>query len=756
MGNYDLSALDDKEFETLVCRLLSIELKYQIERFKPGRDGGADGRFFSEGGGETIVQCKHWARTPVSSLLRSLETTEAPKVAALGPSRYLLVTSIELSRRDKARIKSIFEPFIKTESDVMGHEDLQDLLSRNSDVVKNHPALWLASADVIGMIQNAAILGRSDFSLDEIRQRASRYVPTKSHSAAKARLEKMGAVLITGSPGIGKTTLAEQLCLEYVLGGYQLCALGESIEEAESIYKSDKNQIFYFDDFLGRNYLEALGRHEDSRIVGFIKRVQKDANKRFVLTSRTTVLNQAKVLSDQFGIGKVDRTELEIRVEALDRMDRARILHKHLWYSELRSDVLQEILLSRRYVDIVEHKNFNPRLIQFITDAQRFDDDDPSKYWSYVEDTLTNPSGVWQHVLDSQLDDFSRALLLLCCFNGGGGISEVDLRSAFSRLKAQAVSRTFRGNGEFTRNSRLVTGSVLTRAIVGQYVHYSLFNPSIADYVFPRYSADVELLTAIFSSLLSATSLRTLENLKDHGFVPTAVQEAIIEALLLQHLPESSLDIEYRWLLAGESVALAATRPNVKQCLVDCLPALLDVTDDTIRNWESIAVALGACLQAGFISSANVATVFRVLGEADVNSDETLSLTELYLQLGPEQQDEVLPTLKDRVIDVWQNAIGEELVDSGNADEYLSEDDWFYVMQTARAFIEERLDAYPFTFTSSEIESILEYVDSGEIIHKNQRRESREHDVHDIYPTRHMSPAADAIDELFNMDLPRS
>jgi adenylate kinase family enzyme len=666
------------------------------------------------------------------------------------------VTSLELGRTDKTKIATIFTPHIRSESDVFGNEDIQDLLSKHSEVVKSHPALWLASAEVLSIIHNAAILGRSDFSLEEIRQKARRYVPTTSHSAAKAKLEATGAVLITGLPGIGKTTLAEQLCLEYVLGDYQLCVLGEAIEEAEGIYKSNELQIFYFDDFLGRNYLEALGRHEDSRIVGFIRRVQKDAKKRFVLTSRTTVLNQAKYLSDQFDIAKLDRTELEIHLEGLSRMDRARILHKHLWYSELRSDVLREMLRSRRYVDVVEHKNFNPRLIQFITDAQRFDADDPSKYWTYVQETLSNPSAIWQHVLDGQLDDYSRSLLLLCCFNGSAAISEAELRAAFARLKEQPIARTFEGNGEFIRNSRLVTGSVLSRTIVsGQNVQYTLFNPSIADHVFSRYAQDGQLLIALLSSLLSRSSLQTLESLKENNIVPAPAFESVVEALFTRYAQASDLDVEYRWRLASISLPLLASKPSLRPALVQAASALVRETDNTIRDWESLAATLSAYMRAGLITSVQAVPIFDAFEDSPVLRDETISLGDLYSELDEEEREAVLPGLKAKVVDFWEDSVMEEFVESGEADGYLSEDEVREVSKLARDFVADQLAQYPFDFTAQEVDSIHGFVDAYEVISKNQSRQERDHSVDDLYPTPR-GPALDEIDELFNIDLPRS
>lgn len=46
MSSYDFSSLNDKEFESLCSDLLTCHLGERVERFKPGRDGGVDGRFF--------------------------------------------------------------------------------------------------------------------------------------------------------------------------------------------------------------------------------------------------------------------------------------------------------------------------------------------------------------------------------------------------------------------------------------------------------------------------------------------------------------------------------------------------------------------------------------------------------------------------------------------------------------------------------------------------------------------------------------
>jgi alpha-amylase/alpha-mannosidase (GH57 family) len=92
MPNYDFKILNDKEFEILANELLSQELQIRFEGFKPGKDGGIDGRYFSNNGKQVIFQCKHWARSGFANLVRSLKKDEQAKVVTINPERLLNCT----------------------------------------------------------------------------------------------------------------------------------------------------------------------------------------------------------------------------------------------------------------------------------------------------------------------------------------------------------------------------------------------------------------------------------------------------------------------------------------------------------------------------------------------------------------------------------------------------------------------------------------------------------------------------------------
>jgi Restriction endonuclease len=117
MSDYDFSELNDKEFEILCAALIGDERGHRFERFKPGKDGGVDGRFFSTGAKEVVLQCKHQPRTRPGQLLTVLETVESKKVSKLNPDRYILAISTPLSRQDKKKLSAAFAPHIKRDDD---------------------------------------------------------------------------------------------------------------------------------------------------------------------------------------------------------------------------------------------------------------------------------------------------------------------------------------------------------------------------------------------------------------------------------------------------------------------------------------------------------------------------------------------------------------------------------------------------------------------------------------------------------------
>ena len=550
MIDYDFSTLNDKEFENLSIDLISKDKNKRFERFKVGKDGGIDGRFYHDDDSQEIIQCKHYLKTGFNGLITSLNKknsgiNELDKVKKLNPAKYIFVTSLPLSAENKKTIKNLFDPYIKNDNDIYGQENLNQILGNYPDIEKRHYKLWLSSTVVLDRIINNAIESRSEFLLEDIKEKSKYYAVTENHQKAIDKLEESHIIIIAGEPGIGKTTLAEHLTLWYIEKDFKFYNIENSINEAESIFKRDEKQIFYFDDFLGANYLNAIEDKKDSHIVKFMDRIKKDKTKRFILTSRTNIFNQGLALSDTFKSKNIENEEFIIKIESLKEIDKAMILYNHIWHSDLSEDFINEIYVDKRYKKIIKHKNFNPRLIAFITDTQKIQKEqiEAKDYWNYIVEKLANPQDIWKNTFDKQSDDFTRAIVMLTVFNGNK-IEEDKLKDSYYKyIELAGLTSSSNASKEFDSIIEEIVKYFLNRnQTYSKKIEYSLFNPSISDFVLNRYKNNLVTLKYIYKSLETHGALIKLFYLKKNKFVKDEDYLVILDELLKEASIEKNVD----------------------------------------------------------------------------------------------------------------------------------------------------------------------------------------------------------------------
>ena len=180
---------------------------------------------------------------------------------------------------------------------------------------------------------------------------------------------------------------------------------------------------------------------------------------------------------------------------------------------------IDQLYEDRRYIEIVDHKNFNPRLISFITDAERLSEVEPSEFWNVVTNTLDFPKAIWGHVFDNQLAPDSRDLAILTAYNGGKPLEHSELESAFFRLHGATHDGPLGIRQRFSVGLKLAIGSVLTRTIDTQgQATCSLFNPSVADYLLGN-PVVLSSVQTIVRALRTRSSLAYLQSLALSEFI---------------------------------------------------------------------------------------------------------------------------------------------------------------------------------------------------------------------------------------------
>jgi hypothetical protein len=137
MADYDFRSLSPHDFELLCRDLLQRTLEVRLESFTIGRDAGVDFRH-RKGDANLIVQCKHYAESGYDRLVRVLAGKERKKLDTLKPTRYVLATSVGLTPTRKEELVNVLAPYCLEPADLLGREDLNNLLTQYADVERQH------------------------------------------------------------------------------------------------------------------------------------------------------------------------------------------------------------------------------------------------------------------------------------------------------------------------------------------------------------------------------------------------------------------------------------------------------------------------------------------------------------------------------------------------------------------------------------------------------------------------------------------
>jgi hypothetical protein len=514
MSNYTFSTLNDKEFEQIARDLLNAKFLFGLQSFKSGKDKGIDLRYSSPRNNNSIVvQCKHYITSDFTDLKSKLKVEELPKVHMLAPDRYIIATSLPLSAAQKDDLKTVLSPYILTSNDVLGRDDINGLLSENNEIEKRYFKLWFSSVAVFEAILHNAIEGRSRYLLEKINRKIPFYVMTSKFDDANKILKKEKLLLITGQPGIGKTTLAETLVFDKAKNGYKIYQV-ENITEAEEVLarNDDEKQLFYFDDFLGGNYLEIINAHRtETQLTSFVDRVKFAPNKLLILTTRTVILNHALEKHEKINLSKIGNHQFEIKLTDYTMYEKALILYNHLYFNQVSPQHYDSIINEKFYRTIIEHKNYTPRIIEFITDKSKVNLFSAADYHQFIINNLTNPKEIWRFSYNNQIGYLDRCLLLtLFSFENGGTeqllIQAFDERLTYEKNEHNQVitSNQFEDSIKILMNGFVLSTLLQISPPIRQY---TFINPSLGDFLINQVGESYPERKSIISSLIFVEQL---------------------------------------------------------------------------------------------------------------------------------------------------------------------------------------------------------------------------------------------------------
>ncbi len=436
MLNY--ANLSDYEFEGLCLDIMSKKLNSPLRRFTMGKDGGIDltDNVHTK---NIVVQAKHYTNTDTNKLVRSLKN-ELNKVKKINPNQYFICCSKNLSPNRVNELYEHFSDFMESPNNIITLNEIDNFLKKpiNSDVLKKHYKLWLDSTGILEDILNNELFVDCESLLYNIENERKIFVETEVFSLSKEILNSNKVLMLIGNPGIGKTITSKMLVLYYAAKGYEVrySTNTENISQLKKSLSRDKNkkEIILLDDCFGQLYYK-MRETQGNELLSLIKYINISPNKLLILNSRIAIFQEAKQRTPEL---VKSENKGDFRVEIIDvsnisEYDKGLLIYNHMYFNNVEKDYFNEIKKDNKYREIINHKNYNPRIIDYISDSYNYKKVSADKYYNYIIENLNNPQEVWNDEYENRIDKVDRIILNTLFSISESFVSIKTLRQAFDK-----------------------------------------------------------------------------------------------------------------------------------------------------------------------------------------------------------------------------------------------------------------------------------------------------------------------------------
>lgn len=542
MLNY--ANLNDMEFEALCKDIMERMLGVSLRRFGPGKDGGVD-LTDDVTNKSIVVQVKHYQKSGADALIRSL-TNELPKVKKLQPKKYYICCSTELSHARINELYQHFEPYMESDRHIITLIEIDDFLKQdaNRDILKKHFKLWLDSTGILDELFNDDIFVDCEALLSDVDELQKLFVRTSAFDRALKVLESNQPLCIIGDPGVGKSITSKMLVLHYAAQGYRV-RYTTDVSDLKSLKKALRDdaatkEVILLDDCFGQAYFE-MKSSQSSELIALIKYVKLHPTKVLILNSRVTIFQEARERQQEL-VRCMDRKEFRVHVLDMNNLseeERAKILYNHLAFSGIPDGYFQNIRIERKYRYIISHRNYNPRIIEFVCNPNRYSKIPATQFFEYIMKQLDNPQEIWANEYDDRLLPADRILLQTIYSLTTTKVNADLVRRCFERRIAgiPTIDKTL---DQYRRSlNRLNEGFIKIIDNKGAQ-ELSMQNPSVNDFLDSRLRENTLERNELLQSICTIDQLRLIPNEERLPRTANLLRTQAIETFIFQKPEDKS------------------------------------------------------------------------------------------------------------------------------------------------------------------------------------------------------------------------
>lgn len=320
----------------------------------------------------------------------------------------------------------------------------------------------------------------------DIKEQIKLFVETQAYHDSIKRLRQDNIIIIIGAPGVGKSTLSKMLLLYYADKNYKVrYVTNNNISEIKRSLNMapNKKEIVLLDDFLGQHYLN-LKDSQPNELKTLISFVTRSKSKKLILNSRVTILNEASqaYLTFKEIMIRYEQNKYLLDLDEMSSFEKAKILYNHLYFNGLPQDYLSQVKRNKGYLRIVNHINYNPRIIEYVTQKHNYETVYSRNYLQYIIGKLDNPEDVWKDEFRNRLDMSDRILMNTLYSLSDTAVDNVVLECAFNERIRRVKGDT--SVNQYKESVIRLTDSLIKKVDGRGTLKISAINPSVNDYLF--------------------------------------------------------------------------------------------------------------------------------------------------------------------------------------------------------------------------------------------------------------------------------
>jgi hypothetical protein len=581
---FDYSNLSDNEFEKLCGDVLSRELEVHFRYFGPGRDGGIDlvDNIIEK---NIVVQIKHYSRSTFSSLRTSLKK-ELDKINNMNPKpkKYYICTSLELTHANIQEIYELFSEYMESDNNIFTKIELDEFLSNpiNQDILKKNFKLWLVADQLLTQVINRGVFIDGEVLLDHLESDFKYFVQTRMFNECIEILQKTRRVMLIGEPEVGKSITSKMLTFYFVKQGYHIrYTTNGDINNLKAALNENKEvkEIIFIDDCFGQYYFK-LKEWQDEELISLMKYIGLNENKRLILNTRITVLNEAQGISrklrDYFDDGKLKIKV--INMNEIDMEEKAEIFYNHLLKNEIPKDHYLSIKKNKNYRQIINHRNYNPRIIEYVTHKKRYSNIMADDYYTYIMKTLDRPEEVWSEEFKYGLSLEDR-IFMYTLFSLTDTYLDINiLEECFlNRIKIEVF--TDHTINHFLECKRRLSNSLIKIIDINDREMVGVINPSINDFMRHIITENRPLKDTIINS---AIYIEQLEKLSDDS--KSLIQKLVYNGEILKFKSFNNKIYAYITFIVIQEGLLLEYYKEMLIKAIDCFQPIEEIFNSRIRK----------------------------------------------------------------------------------------------------------------------------------------------------------------------------